>query len=170
MVIFLALAAALGGGRLWRIKPQGAIQPIAERQMMTPLVLPQLDGGEWKLADHRGQVVLINYWATWCEPCREELPGLIQLARDSDPRSVAIVGVALDSGPKAQDTVRNFAGEFRVPYPIAMPDATGRRDLSDMALPTTMLLDKHGRIARTYYGAVEHGDFAKDIAALLAED
>jgi cytochrome c biogenesis protein CcmG, thiol:disulfide interchange protein DsbE len=169
MVLFLAVAVAIGGGRLWRARQPGAIIPIAERRMMTPLVLAQLDGSEWRLDDHRGQVVLINYWATWCEPCREELPGLIQLARDTDLRVVAIVGVALDSGPKAQDTVRNFATQFRVPYPIAMPDAITRSNVGEMGLPTTVLLDKHGRIARTYYGAVEHDDFAKDIAALLAE-
>jgi len=138
--------------------------------MMPSLVLPQLDVGVWKLADHRGQVVLINYWATWCEPCREELPGLIELSRDTDPHAVSIVGVALDSGPKAQDTVHSFVKQFRVPYPIAMPDAITRSNLGEMGLPTTILLDKHGRIARTYYGAVERGDFAKDIAALLAEN
>jgi len=169
MVLFLALAIAIGGGRLWRIRQPGAIVPIAQRRTMTSLELSQLDGGEWKLADHRGQVVLINYWATWCEPCREELPGLIQYARDTDPQRVAIVGVALDSGPKAQDTVRSFAMQFRMPYPIAMPDVVTRSNLGEMGLPTTVLLDKHGRVARTYYGAVERGDFAKDIAALLGE-
>jgi cytochrome c biogenesis protein CcmG, thiol:disulfide interchange protein DsbE len=169
MVSFLAVAVAIGGGRLWRTRQPGSIVPIGERKMMTSLVLPQLDGGEWKLADHHGQVVLINYWATWCEPCREELPGLIELARDTDPRTVAIVGVALDSGPSVQATVRSFAKEFRVPYPITMPDAMTRSGLGEMGLPTTVLLDKHGRIARTYYGAVEREDFAKDIAALLAE-
>jgi cytochrome c biogenesis protein CcmG/thiol:disulfide interchange protein DsbE len=169
MVLFLAVAAAIGGGHSWRTRQPGAILPVAARTMMRSMVLTQLDGRVWNVADHRGQVVLINYWATWCEPCREELPGLIQLARDTDPRSVAIAGIALDSGPSAQDTVRSFAGQFRVPYTIAMPDTITRSNLAEMGLPTTVLLDKHGRIARTYYGAVERDDFAKDIAALLAE-
>jgi cytochrome c biogenesis protein CcmG/thiol:disulfide interchange protein DsbE len=169
MLLFLAAAGLIGGGWLWRTKQSGAIQPISERRTMPALALPQLGGGEWSLADHRGQVVLLNYWATWCEPCREDLPGLIELARSSDSQRVAIVGVALDSGPNAQETVRSFVAKFHVPYPIAMPDERERRSIGDMGLPTTILLDKHGRVARKYFGATERDDFARDIATLLAE-
>jgi cytochrome c biogenesis protein CcmG/thiol:disulfide interchange protein DsbE len=169
MFAFLAIALALGGG-LWRFKQSGALKPIAARHPMPALALPQLSGGQWTLADHSGQVVLINYWATWCEPCREELPGLIQIARTTDPARFTIVGIALDSGPNAQATVRNFVAQFRVPYPIGIPDPAAQQQFDDMVLPTSILLDKHGRIARTYFGAVERDDFAKDIATLLAEN
>jgi cytochrome c biogenesis protein CcmG/thiol:disulfide interchange protein DsbE len=169
-LLFLIAAVAIGGGRLWHARQPGAITPVAQRRTMPALSLTQLDGSTWNVADHRGQVVLINYWATWCEPCRDELPGLIELARATDAHAVAFVGIALDTGPNAQIAVRNFAAQFHLPYPIAIPDATTRGTLGEMALPTTILLDKHGRIARTYTGEVERADFAKDIATLLAEN
>ena len=167
--LFCAALAVLASGR-WHLRSQaGRFIPAANRQPAQPVVLPQLDGGQWNLADHRGQVVLINYWATWCEPCREELPGLTQVARDSAPKGLAVVGVSLDDGPDAQSRVRQFATQFRIPYPVAFPDPTQHHGAREMGIPTTVLLDRQGRVVKTYIGAVERSDFAKDVAALLAE-
>ena len=63
---------------------------------MPELVMAQLDGGTWRTVDHRGQVVLLNYWATWCGPCWEETPGLVRLSREMGPKGLAVVGVAID--------------------------------------------------------------------------
>ncbi len=169
MIAFLVLATVIGSGRLHWAWQSGAIRPVASRQEMPALTLPQLGGGEWSLADHRGQVVLINYWATWCEPCREELPGLMRLARDTSPKDLAVVGVSLDSGPDTQAMVRSFATQFRMPYPVLFPVTQADRDMGEAGIPTTVLLDKHGRIAKTYFGPAEREDFARDVASLLAE-
>ncbi|HEV2646581.1 MAG TPA: TlpA disulfide reductase family protein [Acidobacteriaceae bacterium] len=170
MILFLAAAVAIGGGRMWRTKQPGALVPIGERREQAPLAIHLLNGATWRVADHRGQIILINYWATWCGPCREELPGLVRLAQESDPHEVAIVGVAFDSGANAQNDVRSFVQRFRIPYPTALPDAAMREQVGDLALPTTILLDKHGRVARKYNGATERDDFATDIATLLREN
>src|ERR1700727_2342232 len=102
MYLFVAAAVLLGAVR-WHI----ARQPHRLKPM-GPMELTQLGGGEWKLADHRGEVVLINYWATWCGPCQEELPGLMQVARESGPKGLAVVGVSLDAGANAQTRVQQF--------------------------------------------------------------
>jgi cytochrome c biogenesis protein CcmG, thiol:disulfide interchange protein DsbE len=169
MYLFLAMAALLVATR-WHLPAQsGGFTPAANRHAMRDVALPQLGGGEWRLADHRRQVVLINYWATWCEPCKEELPGLMQVARESEPKSLAVVGVAMDTGPNSQARVQQFAAQYRLPYPVAFPDAILNRQEDLLALPTTVLIDKHGRVAKTYTGAVEQKDFAKDVAVLLGE-
>src|SRR5580658_4065500 len=63
-------------------RQSGGIAPAAERRVMPDLAMRQLNGGTWRMVEHRGQVVLVNYWATWCGPCWEETPGLIRLSRE----------------------------------------------------------------------------------------
>ena len=77
-------------------RQSGGIRPAGERRVMPELVMAQLDGGTWRTVDHRGQVVLLNYWATWCGPCWEETPGLVRLSREMGPKGLAVVGVAID--------------------------------------------------------------------------
>ena len=155
----------------WRFPRQsGGFTPVAQRRSAGDLTLSQLGGNDWNLADHRGQVVLINYWATWCGPCREEMPGLARVAQEFAPRGLAVVGVAMDDGSNASAQVRAFAARMKVPYPIAFPSAARNLGPREIALPTTVLIDRHGRIVKTYRGAVERADFAKDVAAALAEN
>ena len=172
MVLFVVAALLLGATR-WHFSGQSAgLKPVPERKTMADLTLTQLGGGVWKLGDHRGQVVLINYWATWCGPCREEIPGLLQVARESGPQGLAVVGVSMDTAPTVQakdQMVQQFVTLYRVPYTIAFPDATMNMESQDMGLPTTILIDRQGRAAKTYVGEVERAVLAKDVAALLAE-
>jgi cytochrome c biogenesis protein CcmG/thiol:disulfide interchange protein DsbE len=169
MWVFFAAITMLISSR-WHLRSQaGGLTPAANRRPSQPVNLPQLGGGQWRLADHRGQVVLINYWATWCEPCRDELPGLMQIARESGPRGLSVVGVSLDDGPDAQAKVRQFAAQYRLPYPVAFPDPTQHFPAREITIPTSVLFDRQGRVVKTYTGEVERSDFAKDVAALLAE-
>ena len=119
------------------------------------------------MADHRGQVVLVNYWATWCWPCREEMPGLSRLARELGPQGLAVVGVSIDKG--SRDRVRKFVDEMKVPYPVAFPDPLSQMEWGLEGVPTTILVDRHGRVAKSYVGAVREGDFRTDVETLLAE-
>jgi cytochrome c biogenesis protein CcmG/thiol:disulfide interchange protein DsbE len=168
-ILFLAAAALLIATR-WSIPTKtSGLQSTATRQPMRALTLPQVGGGEWKLADHRGQVVLLNYWATWCQPCQEELPTLIQVARDSAPNGLAVVGISLDTGPDAQAKVQQFAQRNRIPYAEAFPDAITQTQYDLQSVPTTVLIDKRGRIAKTYSGPTTRDILARDIATLLAE-
>jgi peroxiredoxin len=164
--ILFALALAVFA---WRhgTSQAGGIVPMGSRRVMPQLVLSQLDGGVWRMADHRGQVVLINYWATWCGPCWEETPGLVRVARELGPKGVAVVGVSLDEG--GREKVKQFVDEFRLPYPVAFPEPMSQIERGLEGVPTTILVDREGRVAKTYVGAVREGDFREDVAALLGE-
>ena len=146
-------------------RQSGGIAPVGERRIMPELVMTRLDGGTWRMGEHRGQVVLVNYWATWCEPCWEETPGLIRLSQEV--KGLAVVGVALDADGTAK--VRKFVEEFHVPYPVAMPERMSQMEFGLEGVPTTILVDKQGRVAKSYVGAVRERDFRTDIEALLAE-
>jgi cytochrome c biogenesis protein CcmG/thiol:disulfide interchange protein DsbE len=157
---FLIVAVALlAFGLVSRRSQAGHIAPIGERKAMPELVLDQLDGGSWRVVEHRGQVVLINYWATWCGPCLEETPGLVRLAREKS--GLAVVGVSMDEGDRKK--VRDFVGRFHVPYPVAFPEGMSQMSAGMVGLPTTILVDKSGRVAKTYVGAVRQKDFEADV-------
>jgi cytochrome c biogenesis protein CcmG, thiol:disulfide interchange protein DsbE len=148
-------------------RQSGGIAPVDQRRVMPELVMTRLDGGTWRMAEHRGQVVLVNYWATWCGPCWEETPGLVRLSRELGPRGLAVVGVALDAG--GEEKVRKFVEEFRVPYPVVMPGSASQMEYGLEGVPTTVLVDRSGRIAKSYVGAVRESDFKTDVETLLGE-
>jgi cytochrome c biogenesis protein CcmG, thiol:disulfide interchange protein DsbE len=145
----------------------GGIVPVVERKVMPELVMPGLDGETWRMAEHRGQVVLVNYWATWCGPCREEMPGLVRLSGELGSKGLAVVGVATDDG--GEERVRRFAEELRVNYPIVMAGRMSQMEFGLGGLPVTVLVDREGRVAKTYAGAVRERDFRADVQTLLAE-
>jgi cytochrome c biogenesis protein CcmG, thiol:disulfide interchange protein DsbE len=160
-VLWIALAT-----ESWTDQTAG-VKAVKDRKPVADLVLPELNGTSWRLSDHRGQVVLINYWASWCAPCRQETPGLIDLARDYRYKGLSIVGVSMDEGGKR--AVEPFLREFHVPYPVLMPDLASPAAPAVEALPTTVLLDRKGRAAKSYIGAVRESVFRADVDRLLAE-
>jgi cytochrome c biogenesis protein CcmG/thiol:disulfide interchange protein DsbE len=160
---FVLVAWALHHGT----RQSGGIAAASERRVMPALVLAQLDGGTWRMEDHRGQVVLVNYWATWCGPCWEETPGLVRLSRELGSRGLAVVGVSVDEG--GREKVRQFVDRFKLPYPVALQEPMSQMAQGMAGVPTTILVDKQGRVAKTYVGAVEERDFRKDVNALLGE-
>jgi cytochrome c biogenesis protein CcmG/thiol:disulfide interchange protein DsbE len=171
LAAFLAVAVLVAMAHWQPPRQSAGVMAISARKPMAAMVLPELDGGEWRLADHSGQVVLLNYWATWCEPCRDELPVLLKADREFAPQGLVMVGVSFDSGSggaRAQ-AVQSFVQRYRVPYAIAFPDARLYVKSSDMELPTTLLVDRHGRIAKTYHGEVDGVALEADIKMLLAE-
>jgi thiol-disulfide isomerase/thioredoxin len=137
----------------------------ARRTLMPDFTLPDLHNHNWNLAGHRGRVVLVNFWATWCPPCREEIPGFIHLAK-SQPE-LDIVGVAMDEGD--QSVVRRFVMTSGVNYAVLLPPASSPFFDAIDSLPTTFLVDKQGRIARKYSGEVTEKIVRDDVAGLLAE-
>jgi cytochrome c biogenesis protein CcmG, thiol:disulfide interchange protein DsbE len=133
---------------------------------MDAFTLPAIDGPEWSSREHRGQVVLLNFWATWCPPCRAETPSLVKVHNELNGRGFSVVGVSLDDDPAA--VVPAFVREYRVSYPVLKPEGfplAGRIE----TLPTSLLIDRHGRIARTYTGMISESILRRDVEALLSE-
>ncbi len=164
LVIGVGLMAA--ASQSW-VTQSGGVKAEASRKAMPPLVLSQLNGADWSLKDHRGEVVLINFWASWCPPCRQETPGLVKLANDYKAKGLAVVGVSMDEG--GPGAVRAFVNEFHVPYAIGLPDPASAWSSAISSLPTTLLVDRQGRVAKTYMGAVRESVFEADVERLLNE-
>jgi thiol-disulfide isomerase/thioredoxin len=144
---------------------RGDLTPAMERKPLPELTLTDLDGKPWRLADHRGEVVLLNFWASWCPPCREETPGLVRLSKAHKGDAFSIIGVSLDEG----GSVRDFVSQFRIPYTIAIPQGDSPLLASVQGLPTTLLIDRQGRLAKSYLGAESENTFRTDVYALIHE-
>jgi cytochrome c biogenesis protein CcmG/thiol:disulfide interchange protein DsbE len=167
LVVFLLLAIIVMAVLSRPHSHAGGFTPVANRPAMPDLKLTELNGGTWKLADHHGQVVLINYWATWCGPCRMELPGLAKVARDNEPLGLAVVGVSLDKGDHS--VIVPFIDRYHLPYPIALPETMSQLEAGLEGVPTTILVDRTGHVAKTYVGAVRQEDFEADVHEALSE-
>lgn len=116
-----------------------------------------LDGSKFDLAGRRGKVVLLNVWATWCGPCRYEIPELQAIHDRYAPKGFEVVGVSVDEG--AVDAVREFVQQHKMTYPIVFdPEQKVTNLLQTSVLPTTVLLDRNGKIAWKKYGAIMPND------------
>ena len=116
------------------------------------LTMEALDGQTISMADQRGKVVLVNFWATWCGPCREEIPFLVRLA-ERYPDHLTVIGVSEDHG--SSDTVAAFAGQYGVNYPIVMSTPEIKRAFPGVfALPTSFVVDPEGRMVESHVGLI----------------
>jgi peroxiredoxin len=138
------------------------------RRPSPDFVLRDISGKEVKLSDLRGKVVILDFWATWCAPCREEIPGFIDLQDRYRDRGLEIVGVSVDQG--GISVVAPFARQMRINYTMLV-DGMGVANLFGgiQGIPTTFVLDRQGRIVKRFTGLVEHSVFEGLIKELLAE-
>ncbi len=117
-----------------------------------------LDGDTVSLASLRGQVVLLNLWATWCAPCRAETPYLQSLYEDYRDQGFVIVGISMDTGDAAED-VAMFVEEYEVTYTILHDPRMGGMELYQvLGLPATFLIDREGVLRWMRYGPIAEGD------------
>lgn len=142
------------------------MSPASERKTGASFSLREINGGEWNFAARRGKVVLVNYWATWCPPCRVETPGLVNVANEYESRGVEVVGVTMDEN---LSDVPPLVEKYKIPYQILLPGDDPNAGSGGMALPTTFLYDKNGKLAKKYTGIVLESTLKSDIEALLAE-
>jgi cytochrome c biogenesis protein CcmG/thiol:disulfide interchange protein DsbE len=163
----VAMALVMGG----KIRASCGLVAIHQRKPMPLIELRQLDGGTWRLPDHHNKVVVVNYWATWCAPCWEETPALILLNEELERSGLAVVGVAMDEGNSdhVNAEIRRFVKTLHVSYPIALPERMSQMAYGMEGLPTTILVDRQGRVAKVYTGAIRESELRADIKTLLAE-
>ena len=124
----------------------------AEQQVPT-LQAVTLDGDSVSLAELRGEVVLLNVWATWCVPCRKEVPELESLHRTLGDRGLHVIGVTVDNRG-AEEQIRRFIEQFGMTYDVWWdPDGTAIDEFGAAGVPLTVLLDREGRIVWRHLGA-----------------
>lgn len=163
----LAALAGYGMARLVHPNPATAtVSPSAGKDFS----LPDLAGKPRSLADWRGKLVLLNFWATWCPPCRSEIPGFVRLQRRYGDAGLQIVGVSVDN-PEA---VAQFWQEMKINYPLLLADdsvydlmsAYGNRDAG---LPYSVIIRPDGQIASTRLGAYREKDLETLLVPLLPQ-
>jgi cytochrome c-type biogenesis protein len=117
-----------------------------------------LAGDSVRLAQSRGRVVLLNVWATWCHPCRTEIPVLQQLYGRYAPRGLEVIGVSVDARGE-ENTIRQFAGDFGMTYPIWLdPDERVQSTFLAIGVPATFLIDRGGTLRWRHIGPVRAND------------
>ncbi len=171
-VLVLPTAAALG----WALSgtesdPENPLTPGAYAWSggePPDVTFTTLNGEPVTVEEFRGQLVLLNFWATWCPPCLREIPELVRLHDELADRGVVIVGIAAQSG-KA-DAVEEFAGAHAMSYPIWMVDDASLDKYGVVGFPFTFLIDAEGQIRMRYVGPQSYERLLNDIVALLDEE
>ena len=128
-----------------------------------------LDGGSKRLDAYRGQIVLLNFWGTWCPPCVREIPELVRLQPLLEEMGATVIGPAVDSG--SSEAIREFTAEFGVNYPIFKSNtnqAVGQ--FAAAGYPYTLLIDREGVIRKTYLGPQTLKILLADVERLVAEE
>lgn len=145
--------------------------PVAVRKVAPAVTGTTLDGATLRLADYRGRVVVLNFWGSWCPPCRAEAPALAQAARDTKASGVAFVGINVrDEASQA----RIFTARQHTPYPSLLDrygEVTVRFSPSvpPQAFPTTLVLDRRGRIAASVFGEITYTRLMPLLRSVAAE-
>lgn len=127
--------------------------------------LPDLNGKNVSLSQFKGQVVLLDFWATWCDACRDEIPDLIRLYQADHSKGFVILGVSIDALGKS--VVIPFVDQAKIPYPVVLAGDHRPEGYDVSGLPTAFLIDKNGIVRHEYIGTISYEDVAKDIEALL---
>src|SRR5262249_40505698 len=153
-----------------------SVQPEQQRMLAPDFSLKDGTGKTIRLSAYRGRVVLLDFWATACGGCVEEIPAFVEITRAYTPRGLATVGVSEDivyedlkGHEEAWNRVNPFVRDRRIPYAVLMGDDQVTAVYGIKALPLTYLLDTRGRIAATYAGVVDRANLETNINLLLSE-
>ena len=148
----------------WLFGVATAAQPV--RPKAPDFSLPTVNGDTLTLSDLQGNVVILNFWATWCPPCRAEIPSFIELQDEFGDQGLTIVGIALDKPA----SVVKFYQEYKMNYPVVFGNRTVAAAYGGITgIPTTFVLDRKGRIVKKYVGMRSKEVFQEDIVTLLKE-
>lgn len=166
LVLMSAACARPGGDPAHAEAAETSLKPAAQRNAAPDFVLKDADGRDVKLSDLKGKVVLLNFWATWCGPCKFEIPWFIEFEKKYKDKGFAVVGVSLDD--EGWEVVKPYITDKQVNYRVVI----GTEEVSQKyggveSLPSTFILDRQGRIASVHIGLQAKSAFEDDIQALL---
>jgi len=125
------------------------------------------EGKKVALSDFKGKVIILDFWATWCVPCKAEIPGFIELQKKYGPQGLQIIGLSVDDPPS---TARKYAVEMKMNYPVLL--AEGKEDILKAydpipSIPVSIVIDRQGRIVSRHLGIASMDVFEREISALF---
>lgn len=160
--------SCIAGGEFVLSKLRSEPLRTSGRRAAPDFALTDANGATVRLSALRGEVVVLNFWATWCQPCRMEIPWFVEFQRQYAAQGFRVVGVSFDED--GWTAVRPFAAERRVNYPLVVGnDAIAQAYGGVETLPATLIIDRQGRVAATHVGLVSRAVYERDISVLLAE-
>jgi peroxiredoxin len=164
MLARLTIALCLCGA----IAANAACDPHAKPANLN-FTFQDLQGKSVSLSDYKGKVVLLDFWATWCPPCRKEIPGFVDLYNTYKSRGFVVIGVSMDDTEDTPD-VKRYAAQLKIDYPILL--GFGRDDdlkpaFGELPLPTSFVIARDGRICARHDGLTSKEQVEHEIAGLL---
>ncbi|MGA2269256.1 MAG: TlpA disulfide reductase family protein [Bryobacteraceae bacterium] len=142
------------------------VKPDKDRHQAPDFALKDVNGKTVHLSDYHGKVVLLDFWATWCGPCKIEIPWFMDLERRNKDKGFAVLGVSMDD--EGWDVVKPFLSHLGVNYRVVIGnDETAQLYGGVDALPTTFLIDRGGKIAAVHVGLADRKDFEDGVEQLL---
>jgi peroxiredoxin len=164
----IALTFMLVGGS-WISRPSAstAITAATLRKTAPDFTLNNSNGAPIKLADYRGQVLLLDFWATWCTGCKVEIPWFMEFQAKYADQGFSALGVALDD--EGWKLVRPYVESHPFNYPVVVGDADFAKVYGVTSLPVTLLIDRNGKIADTHVGMVDKAAWEEEIRTLIQE-
>ncbi|MGH7994493.1 MAG: TlpA family protein disulfide reductase [Limisphaerales bacterium] len=128
--------------------------------------LKDVDGKTVRSTDFKGKVVILDFWATWCGPCRAEIPDFIVLQKQYEKQGLVVVGLSVDEA--GAEVVKPFAQKLGMNYPVVLADEKTQEAFGGIeAVPTTFIIDREGRIVKVHMGFADKDEFENEIKPLL---
>jgi len=179
--VLVLIVATVYADRATRVKSKSSVQGIVQtdaKSVATPapeVTFKDLDGKDATLAQYKGKVVLVNFWATWCDPCYIEIPWLIEMQQKYEAKGFTVLGVSMDEEGKAAVAPFLAKERFNVngqKLPMNYPIVIGNDDVADkfgglLGYPTSFLVSKDGKIVKKVQGLISYEEFTKAIESQL---
>lgn len=145
----------------------GGVCPANAKKAPLTFTINDMNGKPVSLAAYKGKVILLDFWATWCGPCKAEIPNFVELQNEYGPKGLVVLGFSVDD---TVDLLKPFVTQLKMNYPVLV--GLGREDVQDAfgpiwAIPTTLLISRDGRVCRKNTGLLGKEKYERDIKALL---
>lgn len=151
----LAFLCSLVGSARAEELDQAPLQIFEPRRIVPGFSLQDLDGKTVTLKEFRGNVVFVNFWATWCPPCRDEMPAMQKLYKENRDKGLVMLAINFMETP---NTIRPFVNEYKLTFPILLDSGTVMVSYGVLGLPATYLIDRQGKAAARALGARDWGN------------